>query len=192
MTKEQLRLNYHKLRQALSADAIPEKSMRIANNVVALPIWRATYFHTFLSIPSQKEVDTNYIIPLLQGKDKQIVIPKISGANSLDHYLLTDATTLKPNQWDIPEPTDGIEVPLEKIDVVFVPLLAFDLDGHRVGYGKGFYDKFLGECRPDVIRIGLSFFEAEAKISDVRSEDIALDYCVTPISTYTFSDVSSS
>jgi len=186
MIKEQLRLNYRKLRQALSADAIPEKSMRIANNVVALPIWRATYFHTFLSIPSQKEVDTSFILPLLQGKDKQIVVPKVSDTNSLEHFLLTDATILKPNQWDIPEPTDGIEVPVEKIDVVFVPLLAFDLDGQRVGYGKGFYDAFLQKCRPDVIKVGLSFFEAEAKIDDVRPEDIALDYCVTPISTYTF------
>jgi len=186
MIKEQIRLNYRKLRQALSADAIPEKSMRIANNVVALPIWRATYFHTFLSIPSQKEVDTSFIIPLLQGRDKQIVVPKVSGAHSLSHFLLTDATSLKPNQWDIPEPTDGIEVPVEKIDVVFIPLLAFDLDGHRVGYGKGFYDDFLRECRSDVIKIGLSFFEAEAKIDDVRPEDIALDYCITPISTYKF------
>ena len=186
MIKEQLRLNYSKLRQALSADAIPEKSMRIANNVVALPIWRATYFHTFLAIPSQKEVDTSFILTLLQGKDKQIVVPKVSGTNSLEHFLLTDATTLKPNQWDIPEPIDGIEVPVEKIDVVFVPLLAFDLDGHRVGYGKGFYDVFLMQCRPDVIKIGLSFFEAEAKIDDIRPEDITLDYCITPISTYTF------
>jgi len=186
MIKEQIRLNYRKLRQALSADAIPEKSMRIANNVVALPIWRATYFHTFLSIPSQKEVDTSFIIPLLQGRDKQLVVPKVSGTNSMAHFLLTDATSLKPNQWNIPEPTDGIEVPVEKIDVVFVPLLAFDLDGHRVGYGKGYYDEFLRKCRSDVIKIGLSFFEAEAKIDDVRPEDITLDYCITPISTYKF------
>lgn len=186
MIKEQLRLNYSKLRHALSADAIPEKSMRIANNVLALPIWRATYFHSFLSIPSQKEVDTSFILTLLQGKDKQIVVPKISGGNSLKHFLLTDGTTLKPNKWNIPEPTEGIEVPVDKIDVVFVPLLAFDLDGHRVGYGKGFYDAFLKQCRTDVIKVGLSFFEAEAKIDDIHPEDVALDYCITPFSTYTF------
>lgn len=161
--------------------------MRIANNALALPIWRANYFHTFLSIPSKKEVDTSYLITVLQGRDKQIVVPKVSGERSLTHYLLTDATVLKPNAWDIPEPEEGLEVPAEKIDVVFVPLLAFDLDGHRVGYGKGFYDIFLKTCRKDVVKIGLSFFEAEARIDDVAAEDIALDYCITPISTYSFS-----
>ena len=187
MTKEEIRLNYRELRHALSADAIPEKSMRIANNALALPIWRANYFHTFLSIPSKKEVDTNYLITILQGRDKQIVIPKVSGERSLSHYLLTDATVLKTNSWDIPEPVDGLEVPIEKIDVVFVPLLAFDLDGNRVGYGKGFYDVFLKSCREDVVKIGLSFFEAEARIDDPGPEDVRLDYCITPISTYSFS-----
>lgn len=187
MNKEEIRLNYRKLRHALSADAIPEKSMRIANNALALPIWRANYFHTFLSIPSQKEVDTSYLITILQGRDKQIVVPKVSGERFLSHYLLTDATVLKPNAWDIPEPKEGLKVPVEKIDVVFVPLLAFDLDGHRVGYGKGFYDVFLRSCRKDVIKIGLSFFEAEARIDDVAADDVALDYCITPISTYSFS-----
>ena len=187
MTKEKIRLNYRKLRHALSADAIPEKSMRIANNALALPIWRANYFHTFLSIPSKKEVETHHLITILQGRDKQIVVPKVSGERSLSHFLLTDSTILKPNSWDIPEPVDGLEVPVEKIDVVFVPLIAFDLDGNRVGYGKGFYDIFLSECREDVIKIGLSFFEAEARIDDVSPEDVALDYCITPITTYSFS-----
>jgi 5-formyltetrahydrofolate cyclo-ligase len=75
---------------------------------------------------------------------------------------------------------DGLEVPVSKIDVVFVPLLAFDKNGNRVGYGKGFYDNFLAKCREDVIKIGLSFFEPEEIIDDVFKTDIRLDYCVTP------------
>jgi len=187
MNKEKIRLNYRKLRHALSADAIPEKSMRIANNALALPIWRANYFHIFLSVPSKKEVDTSYLITILQGRDKQIVIPKVSGELTLSHYLLTDATVLKPNKWDIPEPSEGLEVPIDKIDVVFVPLLAFDLNGYRVGYGKGFYDIFLKACRKDVIKIGVSYFEAEARIDDVAPYDVPLDYCITPNTTYSFS-----
>ena len=79
-----------------------------------------------------------------------------------------------------------IEIPSQKIEVVFVPLLALDLKGHRVGYGKGFYDKFLSECTADAIKIGLSFVEAEEIISDVFANDIPLNYCVTPEKTYTF------
>ena len=187
MTKEEIRLNYRKLRHALSADAIPEKSMRIANNALALPIWRATYFHTFLTIPDKKEVDTSFLITILQGRDKQIVIPKVGEERRLSHYLLTDSTKLQPNTWDVPEPVEGIEVPAGKIDVVFVPLMAFDLDGNRVGYGKGYYDIFLKTCREDVIKIGLSFFEAEARIEGINPDDVPLDYCLTPYSTSSFS-----
>lgn len=70
--------------------------------------------------------------------------------------------------------------------MVFVPLLAFDKNGDRVGYGKGFYDKFLKECKPEIIKIGLSFFEPEEKIDGIFEEDIKLDYCVTPNEIYTF------
>jgi len=70
--------------------------------------------------------------------------------------------------------------------VVFIPLLAFDEEGHRVGYGKGFYDSFLAECKPETLKIGLSFFEAETKIEDVFDGDMALDYCVTPKQVYRF------
>ena len=98
----------------------------------------------------------------------------------MTHYLLTDTTKNKKNDYNIPEPVDGIEVPSNKIEVVFIPLLAFDKQGNRVGYGKGFYDQFLAECHPNTIKIGLSFFEPEALISDVNSADVQLNYCVTP------------
>ena len=100
--------------------------------------------------------------------------------------MLTDSTVIKKNKWNIPEPIDGIEIPSEKIDVVFVPLLAFDEKGHRLGYGKGFYDIFLASCKPDVIKVGVSFFEAENAIPELETSDIALNYCVTPNKTYIF------
>jgi len=104
----------------------------------------------------------------------------------MTHFLLTDNTKIKKNEYNIPEPIDGIEVPCSKIDVVFVPLLAFDTTGNRIGYGKGFYDQFLSECKPETIKIGLSFFEAENVIEDVYESDIKLDYCITPHKTYIF------
>ena len=70
--------------------------------------------------------------------------------------------------------------------MVFVPLVAFDELGNRVGYGKGFYDEFLKNCSKDTIKIGLSFFEAEAVISDIELHDVPLDFCVTPGKIYNF------
>lgn len=102
------------------------------------------------------------------------------------HFLLTDNIFIKKNEYHIPEPIDGIEIPNEKIDVVFIPLLAFDVYGNRVGYGKGFYDRFLALCKPETIKIGLSFFEAENIISNISLNDIQLDYCVSSKKTYVF------
>ncbi|TAI47785.1 5-formyltetrahydrofolate cyclo-ligase [Flagellimonas allohymeniacidonis] len=181
MLKHELRKKYKLLRAELSENQISEQSLRIVNGLLKIPMWDFFYFHTFLSIPQNKEVDTHALITLLQGKDKSIVVPKVTGPNTLSNYLLQDHTILKPNQWNIPEPVDGIEVEPSKIEVVFVPLLAYDVLGNRIGYGKGFYDAFLQDCSPETLKVGLSFFEPEVEvIEDVRDEDIRLDYCVTP------------
>jgi 5-formyltetrahydrofolate cyclo-ligase len=75
------------------------------------------------------------------------------------------------------------------IDLVFIPLLACDLQGNRVGYGKGFYDRFLSKCRYDVKKIGLSFFDPVDKIEDVNVFDIPLDECITPKKTWVFANL---
>lgn len=187
MLKKEIRSKYKTLRRVLSENEIDEMSLAIANNVLLLPIWEKTYFHLFLPIEEQKEVNTEFILHLLSGKDKEICISKSDfESRNMTHYLLTDNTKIKKNEYNIPEPVDGIEVPTNKIEVVFVPLLAFDKTGNRVGYGKGFYDKFLSECNPDAIKIGLSFFESEMKISDVFEGDVKLDYCVTPKTVFEF------
>lgn len=187
MLKIELRAKYKTLRNQLSEDDLEEMSLAIANKVLALPVWEKSYFHIFLPITEHNEVNTEYILHLLSGKDKEIIISKSDfKTREMTHFLLTDNTKIKKNQYNIPEPVDGLEVPTHKIDVVFVPLLAFDKAGHRAGYGKGFYDKFLKDCKPEIIKIGLSFFEAEEIIEDVFENDVKLDYCVTPNRVYEF------
>ena len=186
-SKKNLRKKYKTLRQSLADATLEEMSLAIANRVLELPIWDKTYFHVFLPITEQKEVDTELILHLLSGKDKEVLISKSNfETREMIHYLLTDNTRIAKNEYNIPEPVDGIEVPSKKIEVVFVPLLAYDKKGNRVGYGKGFYDKFLLDCKPDVIKIGLSFFEPEEEISDIFEGDVKLDYCVTPTEIYIF------
>ena len=185
--KKELRLHYKNLRAALSPDEIEEKSLAVANELLQLPIWDKTYYHVFLPIEEQKEINTEYVLHLLSGKDKEIVISKSDfETRKMSHFLLTDNTKIKKNEYNIPEPVNGLPVPSETIEVVFVPLLAFDIFGNRIGYGKGFYDKFLAECKPETIKIGLSVFEAVNQIDDVFESDVKLDYCVTPEKIYTF------
>lgn len=187
MNKKELRTKYKALRQQLSASAIEDKSLAIANRLLQLDIWEKNYFHLFLTIEEHNEVDTEFILQILAGKDKEIVVSKSNFETmQMTHFLLTDNTKFQKNHYGIYEPVDGIEVPNSKLQVVFVPLLAFDKKGHRVGYGKGFYDIFLSKCNEDVIKVGLSFFEAEEAIDGVFEADIQLDYCVTPESSYSF------
>ncbi|WP_396154186.1 5-formyltetrahydrofolate cyclo-ligase [Flavobacterium sp.] len=187
MTKKELRTKYNDLRQNLSEATIEDLSLQIANQIIHLDIWQHSFYHIFLPIETKNEVNTEYILQVLAGKDKNIVLSVSDfSTREMTHFLLTDATKIKKNKYNIPEPVDGLEVPVSKINVVFVPLLAFDEKGNRVGYGKGFYDQFLSKCQPETIKIGLSFFESEKLISDTLSIDIQLDYCVTPTKVYNF------
>ena len=118
MLKKELRLKYKALRKELNEKFLEENSLAIANNVLKLPIWDKTYFHVFLPIESQKEVDTELILHLISGKDKEIVLSKSDfTTRKMRHFLLTDSTPIKTNAYGIPEPMDGIEVPVNKIEV---------------------------------------------------------------------------
>jgi 5-formyltetrahydrofolate cyclo-ligase len=194
MDKKVLRSKYKVLRQSLTQEEIEAKSLAIANQLLrmdAVPslklVWNKLYYHLFLTIEEQKEINTEYILQILAGKDKEIVISKCDFATlGMMHFLLTDNTKIKKNSYNVPEPVDGLEVPDAKIDVVFVPLLAYDKQGNRVGYGKGFYDNFLSKCKPETIKIGLSFFPPEEKIEDVSENDVKLDFCGTPEGIFEF------
>lgn len=186
MTKQALRKHYKSLRASLGDAAIADQSLAIANQVLKLPIWEFTNYHIFLPIENKVEVDTSYLLSVLQGKDKSIVLSKSNfDTHTMQHILLQENTRIAVSKFGIPEPQQGIEVLASSIDVVFVPLLAYDKQGHRIGYGKGFYDRFLNQCGPNTRFVGLSFFAPENKIPSAP-HDIALNYCVTPKNTYTF------
>ncbi|NIJ46063.1 5-formyltetrahydrofolate cyclo-ligase [Wenyingzhuangia heitensis] len=189
MTKKELRKKYKKLRATLSSDEITSITLQIANQLLKAPIWNKTYYHLFLSIVDLKEIDTDQILHVLFARNKEVVVSKSDFIkNTLSHFLLTENTKFVINSYGIPEPQNGLSVPEDNIDVVFVPLLAFDISGNRVGYGKGFYDDFLSKCKSDVLKVGLSFYEAEEQIEDVYLGDIPLDYCITPHKIYQFNE----
>ena len=106
---------------------VDDLSLQIANSVLKLPIWEHSFFHVFLTIESLKEVLTEPIISILSGKDKHIVVSKSDfKTRTMSHVLLQDNTILKPNSWNIPEPENGISINDTQIEVVFLPLVAFD------------------------------------------------------------------
>jgi 5-formyltetrahydrofolate cyclo-ligase len=138
---------------------------------------------------AKKEFATDAILHYMefQHPGVQFVIPRMNAeTNELDNILHTEDLLFTTNSWGIAEPVDGTVVDAKEIDLVLVPLLAFDTTGNRVGYGKGYYDKLLAQCRRDVLKVGFSYFEPVDKITDSASFDIPLSYCVTPHRIYEF------
>lgn len=145
--------------------------------------------HVFLPIKKHKEIDVTGIIEGLRTVNpgaKVIISRSNLGTFEMESFLYTPETPLQENKWGIAEPVDAEVFKDENLTMVLVPLLAFDREGHRVGYGKGFYDRFLGRCPSEVLKVGLSLEPPVEKILDSRPYDVKLDYCVTPEKVYRF------
>ena len=184
MLKADLRQQMLAQRRALSPEDLAQRSLRLAEQLFHhFEVARWRWLHLFLPVVRQKEPDTWPIIRRIwrEQPSVQLAVPVVQPDGvSLRHYQLTPQTQLLENRWHIPEPVAAAEVAPTAFDAVLLPLLAFDELGHRVGYGKGFYDGFLLECRPNTLRIGLSLEPPIARIDDAWAGDVPLHACITP------------
>lgn len=187
MTKSELRTIYKSKRQKLSSEQVNQISFSILDNLKSMKIWENSVFHIFIPILSQNEIITFPIINYLFELKKQVVVPKIDD-NKMLSCLIDKDTEFVSGKFNVPEPKYFQLIDSDKIDVVFLPMMICDKQGNRVGYGGGYYDRFLQDCRKDVIKIGLNFFEPVEKIEDVFESDIPLDYCVTGEGIVSFRD----
>lgn len=191
MKKTEIRKKFLKERKELTAAQIRSASQRVHDWFFqSIPVHSYENIHIFLPIKEQNEIDTWLIISTLQTDfSANIILPRANDDGSLSNYKFTSKTKFEMNRWGISEPitNDELRMTNDAIDLVLLPLLAFDKKGYRVGYGKGFYDKFLADCRPDVMKIGLSVFEPIDEISDINEYDIKMNYCITPDRIWQFS-----
>lgn len=184
MNKSELRKIYLDRQKNLSPEERKSRSENISARLFDFfDFSKIRFLHCFLPITKFNEVDTEIILRKIRSDFPQIqtLVPRVNFAtNEIENLLFTHETELAPNLWQISEPTHNEKIETEKIDAVLVPLLCFDMRGYRVGYGKGFYDRFLSACRDDCLKIGLSFFPPVEKIEDAWEFDVPLDYGVTP------------
>ena len=183
-----LRSLYKKKRLSLTKQEVDDLSQRVCKQLDKLSIWRLKHYHIFISISKYNELDTSSIINKLKSEKKIIIVPKISN-NELVHIAINDQTEFSINEYGIKEPNNGHHFITENLDLIFIPLLAFDLEGHRVGYGKGYYDRFLKLTNKSSLKIGLSFFDPINKIQDIDDNDVKLDYCITPTQIHKFDHI---
>lgn len=144
--------------------------------------------HSYLPIEKNKEPDTWLIINLIEERypDIRISVPKINPDGTMTSYYYEGPYQLRESPFGIPEPTGGVITPPDVIDILIVPLLVFDKQGYRVGYGKGFYDRFLLHCKSTSKRVGLSLFPPEERIDDAAEFDQRMNMVITPEQVYHF------
>jgi 5-formyltetrahydrofolate cyclo-ligase len=180
MLKAEIRKQALQDRLLLSDTEYEELSKALLKQFKSLNFSEIKTLHIFLPITEKKEPNTFLLIEWLSKNHPgiKIIVPKADfGTALMTNHEYIGAGDLKKNLYNILEPQKGA---LHKgdVDLVIIPLLAFDKQGYRVGYGKGFYDRFLQDVNAQ--KIGLSLYPAIEKIDDVNEHDIRLDFCITP------------
>lgn len=189
MNKKALRKLYNQKRLDISyADKIKNDDLILINfQTVQTPFLDAVF--SFYPMESRNEVNAFLITDFLRFRNPnlQICYPKMAiETPDMEAVACGADTAFEANAINILEPVANDVIAPEDIDLVLIPMLACDLEGNRVGYGKGYYDRYLSRCRPDCIKVGLSYFEPVERINDADEYDVALDFCITPQKAYVF------
>lgn len=188
MKKDTVRKTYLKKRQELSSSKFEEESSQLIQNTIELiKKYKPKCVHCFLPIHSKGEINTTPIVQYCWKNNINVVVPV---SNFEDGTIKTAEfrphTKTKQTKNNITEPIDPVWKKHDNIDIVITPLLAFDPQGYRVGYGKGFYDRFFASLHKDVKRVGISLFKPYKDIENINEYDVPLTHCVTPDKTYSF------
>lgn len=189
MIKKEARKSYREKRLALTEQEILKWNDLLLIQFQSADIPFLESLLSYWPIEENNEPDTHLFTEFLKFRNPELKVcyPVANFDNLTMQAVITDVDTpFTKSELNIFEPQHNDILLPEDIDLVFVPLLAFDMDGYRVGYGKGFYDKYLATCRPDCIKAGFSFFEPVSKIDDRNDFDVPLDICITPQNVYVF------
>lgn len=189
MTKKELRKVFKERRSLLDSDQIVHLQSQLEKKFLDIHLPDCRMVHSYIPLFQNNEPDPlpiirqwKYRCPALQW-----CAPVSNPSNfTMLHLRIDEHTEYTKNVWGIQEPMTGETINIQSIDAAFVPLLAFDKNGQRVGYGKGFYDRFLSEAPREMLKIGLSFFSPVDGIDDIDFFDKKLDFCITPDQVYAF------
>jgi len=191
MTKNDLRSKMLSQRNSLSEKEVIEMSKSIAIQLVLnINLIRKPIVHVFLPIKNKNEVNTFFLVDKLL-KLNVTLCTSITDFDEKEMFVaeLKEDTELELNKYNIPEPVNTMKIASETINICVIPLLAFDKEGNRIGYGNGYYDKFLAQkCNKNILKVGVSFFPPVDELIPADEWDQKLDFVVTPQKTYKFGE----
>ena len=178
--KNALREKYKQIRKEMPADMKKVRDEKILYKLTSLPVYKnCETVLTYVSTPI--EVDTRMLIEKALSDGKKVAVPKcIKGTRDMEFYLINSFDDLEEGSFSVLEPVPEKCVPLKKINkaICIVPALAYDRYGYRLGYGKGYYDRFLS-AHKNVFKIGFGYCCCtETKLNHGRY-DIPVDFLVT-------------
>ncbi len=191
MKKEDIRLLYKDKRAALSPQMKTKLDDLLLIQFQQLEIDIPSLIMTYSPIRQLNEFDPQTITDYCYFKNpgQQLFYPvMVRGTKhpEIISVIVDDETVFQTNSLGIEEPVEGIDMFPTEIDLVIVPLLCFDKKGNRVGYGKGYYDRFLKLCRKDCLKVGFSYFGPVDQVDDINKFDVKLDFGITPDAIYSF------
>jgi 5,10-methenyltetrahydrofolate synthetase len=189
MIKNTVRKEFLERRMNILEEDLQQQTASIASNFRKIILPPAGYLLSYNALVSRREFDVSVCEAILKEQNPvmRVAWPRIYiDMLDMEASLVEQDGLFIKNRFNILEPISGDIVPPEQLDIIFVPLIAFDLRGFRVGYGKGFYDRYLARCREDAVKIGFSYFDAIEYIEDINEFDVPLNFCITPRRIYEF------
>lgn len=149
-----------------------------AMNLIGVPeVRRAHSVMVYLTYKS--ELPTEFVIEMLRAEGKALYAPRIGPCGHLLAAQLPPDVELRSGPYDVPEPVGTECVDPRQLDAVIVPGVAFDLSGRRLGFGKGYYDRFLPALRPEAVKVGLVYDLQLVPEVPAGPNDVPVDIIVT-------------
>ena len=176
MDKTELRRRIREKKRAMTPEEIEERSRELGRRFAATEAYRrAKTIYSYM--PYNQEVRTAAILRRAQQDGKRVAVPKVFG-DEMKFLWLDDLSAVAPGAYNIPEPVaDGPEAD-DETALVLMPGLAFDPEGHRCGYGGGFYDKYLA-AHPKHVTLALCYGFQMFSHLDTDAFDIPVQYVIS-------------
>ena len=188
MTKKQARAHFKTLRQQITGLQQQRWDDLLLIRFQTVPLPPLSTLLNFVPSTLHREVNSFLLEDYLRFRNPGMVVayPRITDGDNMEAVVPPTETDFAPNVFGIPEPTGNAVLYPSQLEAVIVPMLGFDANGQRVGYGKGYYDRYLAQCSDDCIRLGICYFDPLPQITDAGEHDIPLDFCITPHQVYVF------